>query len=222
MFASVSSLWNQTPVSTPTASAAPTTQYERFRQAIETQTGYDRFMYLTVHIPSDDPVLREKYREHIDKHNEKIIQDPTFADAGFDLLAASLTPTSDNNGKIKVDFGVQCSAGMFYLTSHVRGNTQIKNYTTGYYMYPRSSIHKTVLRLANNTGIIDAGYRGNIMGFFDKTANLSGTVPQQHDRLVQLCAPNLVPIYVHLANTAEELGPSTSRGEGGFGSTGTN
>ena len=34
-------------------------------------------------------------------------------------------------------------------------------------MYPRSSIYKTPLRLANNTGIIDSGYRGNLMGAFD-------------------------------------------------------
>ena len=32
----------------------------------------------------------------------------------------------------------------------------------GYYLYPRSSISKTPLILANSVGIIDSGYRGNI------------------------------------------------------------
>jgi len=38
--------------------------------------------------------------------------------------------------------------------------------------------------------------------------------------MVQICAPGLVPIYVKIVDNMEELGPSTSRGEGGFGSTG--
>jgi dUTPase len=38
--------------------------------------------------------------------------------------------------------------------------------------------------------------------------------------MLQICAPSLVPIYVHIVNSVEELGPNTSRGEGGFGSTG--
>ena len=38
-----------------------------------------------------------------------------------------------------------------------------KNKNTSYYLYPRSSISKTPLILANQVGIIDAGYRGNII-----------------------------------------------------------
>ena len=37
----------------------------------------------------------------------------------------------------------------------------------GYYLYPRSSIVKTGLRLANSVGIIDAGYRGEIIAVVD-------------------------------------------------------
>ena len=33
-----------------------------------------------------------------------------------------------------------------------------------YFMYPRSSISKTPLRLINSVGIIDKDYRGNVMG----------------------------------------------------------
>ena len=40
------------------------------------------------------------------------------------------------------------------------------------------------------------------------------------DRLVQLCAPSLIPIYVEVVENMESLGVKTQRGDGGFGSTG--
>jgi dUTPase len=42
----------------------------------------------------------------------------------------------------------------------------------------------------------------------------------EYSRLLQICAPELAPIFITIVDTVEELGPSTSRGEGGFGSTG--
>ena len=103
-----------------------------------------------------------------------------------------------------------------------------KNFNTGYYMYPRSSLSKTQLRLANSTGIIDAGYRGHLMGMFDvvnipkneyenKEADYFG---RKFDRYLQICAPGLVPIIVQIVNSMEELGEETVRGADGFGSTG--
>ena len=38
---------------------------------------------------------------------------------------------------------------------------------TSYMLVPRSSISKTPLRMANSIGIIDAGYRGEIMAAVD-------------------------------------------------------
>ena len=40
-----------------------------------------------------------------------------------------------------------------------------------FYMYPRSSIVKTPLRLANSVGIIDRDYRGNLIGCFDNISD---------------------------------------------------
>ena len=104
-----------------------------------------------------------------------------------------------------------------------------KVYNTGFYMYPRSSLSKTQLRLANSVGIIDSGYRGHIMGMFD-VVNVceneenedrdADYFVEKFDRLVQICAPSLVPIFVEIVETLEELGEKTERGEGGFGSTG--
>ena len=85
-------------------------------------------------------------------------------------------------------------------------------------MHPRSSLSKTDLRLANSTGIIDAGYRGPLIGMFDCLKD--GYQVSKFTRLLQICAPSLMPIYVRVVDTIDELGPETSRGEGGFGSTG--
>jgi len=82
--------------------------------------------------------------------------------------------------------------------------------------------------LANCTGIIDAGYRGNLTGMFDLINlpdNLSDSREADYygkklDRYVQICAPGLVPIIVEIVESLEELGEETQRGGGGFGSTG--
>jgi dUTP pyrophosphatase len=103
-----------------------------------------------------------------------------------------------------------------------------KIYNTGYYMYPRSSLSKTQLRLANSTGIIDSGYRGHLIGMFD-VVNIQKNISDdndfdycgyKYDRYLQICSPGLVPILVKIVNNKEELGEETERGEGGFGSTG--
>lgn len=90
----------------------------------------------------------------------------------------------------------------------------------GFHMYPRSSISKTPLRLANSVGIIDAGYRGDIMAVFDVHPHISHDIPK-YGRLVQLCAPNMTyPICPVLVDSMDALGGPTIRGSGGFGSTG--
>lgn len=74
--------------------------------------------------------------------------------------------------------------------------------------------------LANHTGIIDSGYRGNLIGAFRalQLPNDNAFTVVKHTRLLQLCHTNLLPIYVVLV---EERDLSTSeRGDGGFGSTG--
>ena len=87
-------------------------------------------------------------------------------------------------------------------------------------MYPRSSLSKRKLRLANSVGIIDSGYRGNLMGMFDIVNSKEDfEVVNKFERLVQICSPNLQPIIVEIVDDIKELG-ETTRGEGGFGSTG--
>ena len=90
-----------------------------------------------------------------------------------------------------------------------------------YYLYPRSSMAKTRLRLANSVGIIDAGYRGEIIAALDTIHDREHDSfrVEKNQRLLQICSPTLEPIEVVLVDTLEELG-ITDRGAGGFGSTG--
>ena len=98
----------------------------------------------------------------------------------------------------------------------------------GYYLYCRSSTgSKTPLRLSNSVGIIDSGYRGNIKACFDNINNSdinSGSnnfVLKQEERYTQLCPPNLeYPMKVVIVDNISDLGKNTTRGVGGFGSTG--
>jgi dUTP pyrophosphatase len=67
--------------------------------------------------------------------------------------------------------------------------------------------------MANSVGIIDAGYRGNIMAkircFDQNNATLS------RGSYFQIVAPDLGPIKVNIVSELKD----TSRNENGFGST---
>ena len=84
-----------------------------------------------------------------------------------------------------------------------------------YYLFPRSSISKTPLRMANSIGLIDGGYRGEIMAMCDNIKPESYTA-EKGQRLFQLVATDSSPIQYELVEKIE----MTSRGTGGFGSTG--
>jgi|APSaa5957512535_1039671.scaffolds.fasta_scaffold72867_2 hypothetical protein len=120
---------------------------------------------------------------------------------------------------VKLNYLIKCSA-QIYNKDHTF------SHNTGYYLYPRSSIYKTDLRAANSVGIIDAGYRGNIMSVFDvinrhrERHDSAVRVVTQNDRYAQICAPSLIPIVVEVVDSVDDLSKPTARGMGGFGSTG--
>ena len=80
-------------------------------------------------------------------------------------------------------------------------------------LFPRSSISKTDLRLANAVGVIDSGYRGEVIIKFDQKGD---NLYEIGDRVAQLM---LVPIpsinFVEVVNL-----PSSDRDTGAFGSSG--
>ena len=84
-----------------------------------------------------------------------------------------------------------------------------------YLIMPRSSIAKTPLRLSNSIGLIDGGYRGEIMAAVDNIKTEDYTV-EPGQRLFQLVAMDGASIHFELVDELSE----TTRGSGGFGSTG--
>ena len=84
-----------------------------------------------------------------------------------------------------------------------------------YYLFPRSSISKTPLRMSNSIGLIDGGYRGEIMASCDNIKDFDYRV-EIGQRLFQLVAVDSSPISYQVVKELSE----TSRGDGGFGSTG--
>ncbi len=84
-----------------------------------------------------------------------------------------------------------------------------------YLLMPRSSISKTPLRMSNSIGLIDGGYRGEIMAAIDNISDLHYDL-EAGQRLFQLVAMSGSPIHFELVEELSE----TSRGSGGFGSTG--
>ncbi len=105
----------------------------------------------------------------------------------------------------KLDSGIKCC--MFDTTT---------NKPVGYYTYGRSSIYKYNLSVANSVGIIDAGYRGHLIGMVYNMKFDNSFMIDAGTRLFQICAPDLSPLSVKIVESL----PDSARGEGGFGSTG--
>ena len=120
----------------------------------------------------------------------------TTGAAGFDLTAVSLETTETT---LKYDTGIAVEIPPGYVGL----------------VFPRSSVCKTGLSLANSVGVIDSDFRGSISLVFYKGAELI-EVYSYGDRIGQLL---IVPIPSVEFVEAEELS-ETERGAGGYGSTG--
>lgn len=196
--------------------------------------GHTNIMNLCIHIPHDAEYRDEMvqiYTQAAFDHNRKLVENPTHIDAGFDLYykpppadidtsmqCVMLNSHSHRGGRYIMKFPVKCAAQMAYIKLLEYGVCISNMYNTGYYVYPRSSLSDTPLRLANSVGIIDAGYRGNIAFRFDVVHD--SVLTANPGRYMQICAPQLCPIYVSIVDSEEQLG-HTWRGSGGFGSTGS-
>jgi dUTP pyrophosphatase len=82
---------------------------------------------------------------------------------------------------------------------------------------PRSGLaRRHGVTLANSPGLIDAGYRGELVVALVNLGDAPHRV-EAGDRIAQLV---VVPVELWAAAEVDELPPSDGRGEGGFGSTG--
>lgn len=131
----------------------------------------------------------------------------TGTDAGWDIVAI-------DDGTVKKD--------EFGNTLYIQYRTGIAiQPDEGYHteLFPRSSVTKTNVFLANSIGLIDEGYRGEVVVRF-KSASPVMSHPVAYskgDRVAQLVVRKTIR-----ANFIEVDGLTGSeRGNGGFGSTGS-
>ena len=154
-------------------------------------------------------------------HKDAVI--PLYArpgDAGLDLVATSKHYDEHGNVVYKVGLAFEIPEGHVGL------------------LFPRSSVSKYDLALTNSVGVIDSGYRGEVMlkykpalCFCDseepKDSDTWGWIShaegpltsdeyQIGDKVGQLI---IIPIPTMEIEEVEELS-ETERGEGGYGSTG--
>jgi dUTPase len=126
-----------------------------------------------------------------------------------------------NGARIRPGLGRHLKIDFKIKTAMYRINNN--NYTpVSFTTHPRSSIYKSPLRLANSTGIIDSGYRGNLGAVFDVMAfqHYDGFKIKQNDRFIQICAPALEKFIIKLVDNEVDLGIQTDRDTRGFGSSG--
>ena len=84
-------------------------------------------------------------------------------------------------------------------------------------LFPRSSVYKTSMIMSNCVGVIDSGYRGEIMlKFRDQWRDYSSRY-EVGDRVGQL----IIMPYPQVELEEVDNLSSTDRGSGGYGSTGS-
>lgn len=125
---------------------------------------------------------------------------PAYAkdgDAGMDLVATSIK--YDDYGNIVYGTGLAFEVPEGYVGL----------------IFPRSSITKTNLSLSNCVGVIDSGYRGEILLKFRKVSkySLAYKVGERIGQLIILPYPKINFIEVDKLT-------DTERGESGYGSSG--
>ena len=146
--------------------------------------------------------------------NAKMPKKAHSTDAGFDLVATSVE--YDKTGSIVYGTGLAFEIPEGYVGL----------------VFPRSSIYKQDLMLTNAVGVIDSGYRGEVMCKFKAAPYLlkqsddvdlySSLLPKfantykVGERIAQMI---IMPIPSIEFEDVDELS-SSDRGEGGYGSTG--
>jgi len=139
----------------------------------------------------------------------------TGTNSGFDLYQPNDIIVPSGAKSFMIDLGVRCQLKRGGIGGS--GSESGAGSMHGYYLYPRSSLSKTPLRLCNSVGIIDYEYRGTIRVVVDNVSSPAEPYTiRKGERLFQLCMPSLCPFTVEYGKVNRDTG----RGEGGFGSTG--
>lgn len=120
-------------------------------------------------------------------------------DAGMDLTATGMGWDEKGNVVYHTGLAIEIPQGYVGL------------------LFPRSSNSKKDLFMTNHVGVIDSGYRGEIMFKFRRTVSFRADIYEIGDRIGQLI---IIPYPEIQFEEVEELS-NTERGSGGYGSTGS-
>lgn len=123
-------------------------------------------------------------------------------DAGLDLTCTDITTEL-------------CECGQINYIYHTGLAMEIPEGHVGL-LFPRSSIANKSIFLTNSVGVIDAGYRGEIIGKFKSTTDVVPAIYKIGERFAQLIIVKLPEFDI---TEVTELSKS-DRGTGGYGSTG--
>ena len=152
-----------------------------------------------------DPNHRELQREHV--RNRRV------TDSGVDLVCQNKV----------LDVVVPLNLGVEIRTGVIAAAVDKQGKPAPYLLLARSSTSLTPLRMSNQVGLADAGYRGELIARVDclDTNRRQYTIQQGH-RLFQIVQHNWLPYdRVILVDSPTDLpAPPDNRGGGGFGSTG--
>ena len=185
-------------------------------------------LYMYIHDSSEGDVnfdLKNMYKESSKNNNELVDKYLECCAKGYDAGCANDTITYCYNSGFDLfcPANVECTHINKYMLDHnISCSMTYEGRFVGYYLYVRSSTPiKTPLRLANNVGIIDSGYRGNIKGCFDIIDTKSNFNFEKGNRYMQLCPPDIgKPMKVYIVDAFHNLGKKNNRNCDGFGSSG--
>lgn len=123
-------------------------------------------------------------------------------DAGLDLTCSDITTEINECGQLILVYhtgiAIEIPEGYFAL------------------LVPRSSIFKKSITLTNCSGVIDSGYRGEILAKFRTTTDVVPSVYKVGERFAQLLILPVPDVQMIESDTLSD----SDRGEGGYGSTG--
>lgn len=125
------------------------------------------------------------------------------SDAGIDLTCTSITQELNECGQL-------------ILVYHTGLAVEIPEGYVGL-LFQRSSVYKKSISMTNAVGVIDSGYRGEIIGKFRSTTDVVPAIFKPGERFAQLV---IVPYLDVQIEEVAELAES-DRNTDGFGSTGT-
>ena len=150
-------------------------------------------------------IINQENKQYLKTYYNSDSPKGTLYSSGIDIVCPDDLVIPGKSLGFKIKLGIACQPDMSReVIPH------------GYYLYPRSSISKTPLRLANSVGIIDYDYTGELMAKVDNHSEEEFKI-SKGDQLFQICMPSLQPTTYQVVEELEE----TERGSGGFGSTGT-